>query len=146
MRSSAEYDSGSFVGRSRKTSILILLLVFAVGTALTLSGRQGAVTAQVDGEKLGVVGNYGEPVFVPLEEIIDVQLLEELERGEAVDAAESGNTLCGRYRNEAYGEYELRIYTRGGPYVAVRYGGGETLVFSLSSRRQTENLYANLTE
>lgn len=146
MRASGEYDTGSFVGRSRKTSILILLCLFAVGTVLTLSGRQGAVTAQVDEEKLGVVGSCGEPVFVPLADIHGIALIDALDAGTAVDAEESGNTMCGLYENEAYGQYELRIYTKGGPYVAVTYRDGQTLVFCLSTGRQTQKVYDELTD
>lgn len=144
MRSSAEYDSSSFVGRNRKHTFLILLLVFIVGTALALSGRQGTVTAQLDGEKLGVVGSYGAPVFVSLDEITGVLLTEELDPGVPVDGEESGKTMCGTYENDGYGVYELRIYTRDVLCIVVTYGDGETLVFNQSTRKQTRSMYEDM--
>ena len=144
MSSASEYASGSFVGRTRKHTFLILVLVFIVGTVLSLSGRQGSVVAQVDGEKLGVLGSYGETLFISMSEITQVSLVDELEFGTAVDAEGSGNTMCGTYENTAYGVYELRAYTKNGPYIVVTYGDGDVLVFNQASKRQTQAIFDDL--
>lgn len=143
MNSTSDYTSGSFK-KTRRYTLGFVLLLFAIGTILSLSGRQGSVTSQVDTEKLGVMGTYGETIFVMLEDITDVQLVDELDFGTAVDAVESGNTMCGTYENDAYGTYELRVYMKKSPFIVVTYGDGDVLVFNQTSKKQTEDIYEDL--
>lgn len=139
-------NSGASFGKARKYSIIIMVLIFLFGTLGALSGQHGSVTAQVDEEKLGVLGSSGDAVFVFLDDITQVQLIDELTVGSAVDAEETKNTMCGQYENEAYGTYTLLIYTKKRPCVVVTYGDGETLVFNQQTERQTKNIYEDLTQ
>lgn len=141
---SSEYASGNSYKKNRKYTLGFVILLFIIGTVLSLSGRQGSVTSQVDVEKLGVMGSYGETIFIPLEDITDVQLVDELDFGTAVDAEESGNTMCGTYENDAYGTYELRVYMKKSPFIVVAYGDGDILVFNQGSKKLTQNIYEDL--
>lgn len=123
---------------------MFVALLFIIGTVLSMTGKQGSVTAQVDGEKLGVMGTYGETIFIMLDDIVDAQLVNEMDFGTAVDAVETGNTICGTYNNDAYGTYALRVYTEKNPYIVVTYGDGEVLVFNQTSKKQTQNIYEDL--
>lgn len=143
MNSTSDYTSGSFK-KTRKYTLGVVLILFVIGTVLSLSGRQGSVVAQVDIEKLGVMGTYGETIFVSLNDITDVQLVEELDFGAAVDAEERGNTMCGTYENDVYGTYALRVYTKKSPYIVVTYGDGDILVFNQASKKQTQTIYEDL--
>lgn len=143
---SSQNNSGASYGKARKYSIIIIVLIFVFGTLRALSGQYGSVTAQVDEEKLGVLGSSEDAVFVFLDDITQVQLVDELTIGTAVDAEETKNTMCGQYENEAYGTYTLLIYTKERPCIVVTYGDGETLVFNQQTERQTKNIYEDLTE
>lgn len=124
---------------------MFVALLFIIGTVLSMTGRQGSVTAQVDGEKLGVMGTYGKTIFVMLDDVTDVQLVDEMDFGTAVDAAETGNTMCGTYDHDVYGAYELRVYMKKSPYIVVTYGEGDVLVFNQVSKRQTQDIYEDMT-
>lgn len=143
---SDQNNTRASTGKARRYSLIIIVLIFVFGTVRALSGQHGTVTAQVDEEKLGVVGSYGGAIFIYLEDITQVQLVEDLMTGTAVDAQETKNTMCGLYENEVYGTYTLQIYTEKQPYIVVTYGDGETLVFNQANKRQTENIYEDLTQ
>lgn len=143
---SSQNNFGFFSGKARRYTLIIMVLIFLFGTIRALSGQQGSVTAQVDDEKLGVLGSYGDAIFVYMEDITRVQLVDELTIGTAVDAQETKNTMCGLYENETYGTYTLHIYTKERPCIEVTYGDGETLVFNSSTERQTKNIYEDLTQ
>ena len=143
---SSQKNFGVFSGKARKYSVIIIVLIFLFGTLRALSGQYGSVTAQVDEEKLGVLGSSGDTVFIFLDDITQVQLVDELVIGSAVDAEETKNTMCGQYENEAYGTYTLLIYTRERPCIVVTYGDGETVVFNQQSKRLTKNIYEDLIE
>lgn len=143
---SNQNNSRASAGKARRYSLIIIVLIFVFGTVRALSGQYGTVTAQVDEEKLGVLGSYGDAVFIYKDDITQVQLVDELITGTAVDAQETKNTMCGLYENEAYGTYTLHVFTEKQPYVVVTYGDGEVLVFNQANKRQTENIYEDLTQ
>lgn len=83
-----EQSSNKKAGRSRKYTIIILLILFIIGTVQTLSGRTGSVIAQVDDNMLGVVGSYGDPVFVRLDEITRLELVDAVSFGRCLEGEE----------------------------------------------------------
>ncbi len=149
MASESDYknNAGPFAGKARRGTLVFVVLLFVIGTVLSMTGKTGAVTAQVDSRLLGVAASYGETLFIELESIKQVELVEEVDFGAAVDAEESGNTMCGTYKNDAYGEYQLRVYMKKSPFLVVTYGEeNAVLVFNQGSARLTEGLYEDLTE
>lgn len=138
--------SGPYAGKSRRSVLFFALLLFVIGTVLSLTGRQGAVTAQVDVEKLGVMGSYGDPVFIDLDEITEIQLVDEVDFGTIVDAQETGNTMCGTYRSDAYDTYDLYVFMKKSPFIVITYGAEDSvLVFNQASERLTKKMYEDLT-
>lgn len=132
--------------RSRWITTLFVILIFFFGTLFALRGDTGSVTAQVDTALLGVVGTYGDTVFIPLESIGDFYLTESLDIGTQVDGEVTKNTCSGQFSNEEFGEYTLHIYTDEAPYIVVRYGEGNTLVFNQGRERLTNGIYEDLQE
>lgn len=129
----------------RLITILIVAALFVIGLVQALSGSKGFVVASVDDQRLGVAGTYDErTVFVALDTITEVQLVDTFDFGACVDGQETGNTVSGIYSCEEFGEYTAHSYTEG-PYIIVHSSDG-VLVFNCGSRSNTEDLYEQLTE
>lgn len=144
----AEREHVSQIKRSRWITTLFVIVIFFFGTLFALKGDTGAVTAQVDGtgRMLGVLGTYGNASFISLDEIDEFWLTDDLDAGTLIEGEEKKNTSSGRYCNDEFGEYTLHIYTEQTPYIVVRYGEGEVLVFNQGRERLTEEIYEDLQE
>ena len=139
-----ERSSGKKAGRSRKYTLIILLILFIIGTVQALSGRTGSVTAQLDSSMLGVVGSYGDAVFVPFDEITRLELADTVSFGRCLEGEEKSNTMSGLYENDPFGRYTLHVYTSGSPYIIIGYGDGNTLVFNQKTEKLTREIYEDL--
>lgn len=148
MNRATEHEHISQIKRSRWITTLFVIVIFFFGTLFALKGDTGAVTAQVDatGKMLGVLGTYGNASFIPLDEIDEFWLTNDLDAGILVEGEEKKNTSSGRYHNDEFGEYTLHVYTDEAPYIVVRYGGGEILVFNQGRERLTKGIYEDLQE
>lgn len=144
----AENNYLSQIKRNRWITTLVVIVIFFFGTLFALKGDTGAVTAQVDktGGILGVLGTYGNACFVTLDEIDQFWLADDLDAGTMVEGEETKNTSSGLYRNNEFGEYTLHVYIDQAPYIVVRYGDGETLVFNQGRERLTRGIYEDLQE
>ncbi len=141
-----EREQVSQIKRSRLITTLFVIVIFFFGTLFALKRDTGAVTVQVDGNArmLGVLGTYGNPCFVPLDDINEFWLTDELDTGTMIEGEETKNTASGRYRNDEFGEYTLHVYFDQAPYIVVRYGDGETVVFNQGKERFTDDIYEEL--
>lgn len=148
MNQAAERDHISQIKRNRWITTIFVIVIFFFGTLFALKGDTGAVTAQVDatGKMLGVIGTYGSATFIPLDEIDEFWLTDDLDAGTMVEGEEKKNTSSGRYRNDEFGEYTLHVYNGQAPYIVIRYGEGETLVFNQGRERLTDGIYEDLQE
>ena len=144
----ADREHISQIRRSRWITTLFVIAIFFFGTLFALKGDTGAVTAQVDGNgnMLGVLGTYGDPCFISLDDIDEFWLTDHLETGTMVEGEETKNTSSGRYCNDEFGEYTLHIYTDQVPYIVVRYREEEILVFNQGRERLTDGIYEDLQE
>ena len=144
----AEREHISQIKRSRWITTLFVIVIFFFGTLFALKGNTGAVTAQVDGtgKMLGVLGTYGDACFISLDEIDEFWLAYDLDAGTMVEGEATNNTFSGRYCNDEFGEYTLHVYTDQAPYIVVRYGDGEILVFNQGRERLTDGIYKDLQE
>ena len=134
---------GPSLNQGRLLTILIVAALFAIGTVQTLSGSRGYITTAMDEVHLGVCGTYGGTLFVELDTITDVQLVDALSFGTRIEGAETGNTVSGIYTNEAFGSYWVHAYTDVPAYILVTYPEG-VLVFNCESAAKTETLYSSL--
>ncbi len=134
------------VKRSRLITTIFVIIIFFFGTLFTLKGNYGSVSAQVNDTLLGVVGTYGDAIFVELNDVEDFWLADKLEKGVLIEGEETKNTCSGRYKNQEYGEYVLHIYSDNAPYIVIRYGEGNTLVFNQARERFTHDVYEDLKE
>jgi len=115
-----------YEGDTRKTAIpkawtaievLIVVVLFLIGTIQALTGSKGFVTVEVDDQHLRVSGTYGSPVFLKLDTIADVQLVDSFDFGPCIDGETTGNTVSGTYSCEEYGIYTVHAYTSD-PYIS----------------------------
>ena len=140
----AEDNYQAQLKRNRWITTLIFILILFFGSLFALRGNSGSVTAQVNDTLLGVVGTYGDPTFVSLDEIEQLQLTETMDFGAQVDGETKDNTMSGVYHNEEFGDYTLHVYHEKAPYIIVKYNGGNILVFNLGRASLTNEMYEDL--
>lgn len=140
----SEQNYHSQIKRNRWITTLIFILILFFGSLLAIRGNSGSVTVQVNDTMLGVLGSYGDASFIPLEEIEELQLIENLDVGIQIEGETTDNTHSGTYQNEEFGEYILHIYTDKSPYIVVRHSGGKILVFNLGRESLTTGTYEDL--
>lgn len=142
----ADREQFSQIKRSRLITTLFVIGIFFFGTLFALKGDTGAVTVQVDGnaKMLGVLGTYGDPCFIFMDDIDEFWLTDDLDAGTMIEGEETKNTVSGRFRNDEFGEYTLHAYIDQASYIVVRYGDGEIMVFNQGNRRFTNDIYEDL--
>lgn len=131
------------IKRGRLVSIIIIAALFLIGIVQTLTGSTGVVSTEINDEYLGVSGTYGDPVFLKLDTISDVQLVDTFDFGTCIDGEETGNTVSGTYSCEEYDEYIAHAYINK-PCIIVHSPSG-VLVFNCGSASNTEKMYDQLT-
>lgn len=135
-----------FSGRTRQYTIILLIVIFVFVTYRALNGRHGTISAETDSKLLGVVGTYGDTVFVAFADMTQVELVNTVTFGTMLEGDERKNTMSGRYENDAFGPYTLHVYPASSPYIVISYGDGETLVFNQRTARQTQAIYQDILE
>lgn len=109
------------------TGILVLVLLIVIYTIYSMNGGGGAeVTIGVDEEKIGIVMDSDEAVFISLEDVEDVALIENYSETDYPDYTE--------YISDASGDV-LIITTKDGGYAA-----------NTSTDNATEKAYQEITE
>lgn len=131
--------------RGRRLAFLMIVVLFVIGIVQVLSGSSGFVTAEADGKLLGVCGTYGDPVFLELNTITDVQLVDSFDYGTCVEGEEVGKTISGIYSCDTLGQYTVHAYTSVDSCIIVTHPEG-VLVFNCSSGSLTEQMYKELLE
>lgn len=128
----------------RKTTTIIIAALFLIGIIQSLTGSKGYITTEVNDEYLGVSGTYGEPVFLELSTITEVQLVDPFDFGICIEGEETGNTVSGTYSCGEYGTYTVHAYTE--ELCIVVHSPGGVLVFNCGSKSHTEDMYEQLAE
>lgn len=128
--------------RGRLITIIIIAALFLIGIVQTLTGSTGVVTTEINDQYLGVSGTYGDPVFLKLDTVSDVQLVESFDFGVCIDGEETGNTVSGTYSCEEYDEYVAHAYIDE-PCIIIHSPSG-VLAFNCASASRTEKMYDQL--
>jgi hypothetical protein len=148
MRTIENYqDAHASFLRSREDArrmIVFALLIMAVIMVRQFTGDSGTVSTSQGDEYLGV-GGVDSSVFVYYDQITDVELVKQLDRGTFVDGVDGKKVWNGTYCNEAYGEYQLYAYENPQEYIVVKYSGG-VLVYNCYRASDTEQAYRSLQE
>lgn len=110
--------------RSSSLIVIILLLLGAIGYNMITGG---GISLDMDDKAVAVVGEAGT-VFVLFEDISDIELVRELDIGEKTGDDYDGKLSQGKYKNSAFGEYELYISAEAPPYVVIRHANGVLVV------------------
>ena len=131
-------------GKSRKFTVIIIVLFFLIGTIQALTGSRGFVTTEINDQYLGVDGTYGDPVFLELTTISDVRLEETFDFGTCIEGEETKNTVSGTYSNDEFDSYTVHAYLKE-PCIILHHPNG-VLVFNCGSDSHTEDMYEQLSE
>lgn len=142
--SAEKADGTTSFTKGRKFAAIIIVILFLIGTAQVLTGSRGFVTAEINEQYLGVDGTYGDPVFLELASISDVQFVDSFDFGTCIEGEETKNTVSGTYSCEQYSEYTAHAYTNE-PCIVVHSPSG-VLVFNCGSDSHTEDMFEQLTE
>ena len=129
-------------------SIGILVIIFIIGTVPVLLGKSGSVTVNLDkaNSLFGILGAYGDTVFIKLEDIDEIYLADNLDFGTMVEGKELRNIMSGIYSNDEFGTYQLHVYYKKAPFIVMKYGDGKVIVFNQSSEKYTKQVFEQLTE
>lgn len=130
--------------RRRFLPTIIIVALFLFGIFQALTGATGVVNTEINDQYLGVSGTYGDPVFLKLDTISDVQLADTFNFGTCIDGETTGNTVSGTYSCEAYDEYTAHAYIDE-PCIIVHSPSG-VLVFNCGSASYTQKMYNQLIE
>lgn len=128
--------------KGRQFAAIIIIALFLIGTIQALTGSRGFVTTGINDDYLGVDGTYGDPVFLELASISNVQLVDPFDFGTCIEGEETKNTVSGTYSCSEYGTYSVHAYTDE-PCIVVHSPSG-ILVFNCGSNSHTEDLYNQL--
>lgn len=129
--------------KGRKWAAVIIVALFLIGTVQALTGSKGFVTSEINDQYLGVDGTYGDPVFLELTTVSDVQLVDSFNFGTCIEGEETKNTVSGLYSNAEYESYTVHAYT-GKACIILRHPGG-VLVFNCGSDTNTKKMFNQLT-
>ena len=130
--------------RGRKLAAIIIAALFLIGIIQALTGSKGFVTTEINNQYLGVCGTYGEPVFLALNTITDVQLVDSFDFGSCIEGEETKNTVSGTYSCTQYDKYVAHAYLDEACIIVHSSSG--VLVFNCGSDSHTEDMYAQLAE
>lgn len=130
--------------KGRKLATIIIAALFLIGIIQALTGSRGFVTTEINDTHLGVDGTYGDPVFLELASISDVQLVDPFDFGTCIEGEETKNTVSGTYSCAEYGTYTVHAYID--EMCIVVQGPDGTFVFNCGSNSHTEDLYTQLAE
>lgn len=130
--------------KGRKVATIIIVALFLIGIIQALTGSRGFVTTEINDQYLGVDGTYGDPVFLELASISDVQLVDTFDFGTCIEGEETKNTVSGTYSCNEYGTYTVHAYINEACIIVHSPDG--VLVFNCGSDSHTEDFYTQLAE
>lgn len=136
-------DNAPFA-KGRKFASIIIVVLFLIGFLQVLTGSRGVVTTEINDLYLGVDGTYGDPVFLELAAISDVQLVEPFDFGTCIEGEETKNTVSGTYSSDEYGPFTAHAYINE-PCIVVHHSNG-VLVFNCGSDSHTKKMYTQLVD
>lgn len=123
--------------------IVVLVLLFIYGQMNGSSDKYITMTPDED----GIVFSCGERFETQIlyEDIASMELVDELDLGESVESTKKGKLVAGTYENDAYGTYELAVYTNVNRFVVITLSDG-IFVVNYTTETETAQLYEALLE
>lgn len=130
--------------------LIICAVIVVVVLLFQNSHNNGAISVLLseDDTQLAVVGVDGTEHVLVYSELESVELLSGLSdfvRGEQLSGETRETITSGRFRNDAYGEYELHVTNKLDNYIVAR-GADGVLVFNYEANETTEVLYDYINE
>ena len=139
--------------RARRTGwrdVIICLVIIVVALLIQESRDPRAISLRLspDEEKLTVLGPDAAEHALVFADVESVELftgLQELDRGEQLSGESTKTLTSGRFRSDAFGEYELHVMNKLHNYIVAR-GADGTLVFNFESDETTKVIYDYICE
>lgn len=124
--------------------IIVVVLLFRIGRG----GQTVSLFWSEDNTQLTVTGVDGTEHMLVFSELESVELhhgLADFDRGEQCSGEMTKTVTSGRFRNDAYGEYELHVMNDLDHYIVAR-GSDGVLVFNYEADGTTDGVYEFIRE
>lgn len=132
-----------FATHTGKTISALLLVVIVVIILVINVGNGGSVAYEIDDSNLAVVCLNRGPVFVSIETITGISMVDTFRMDRTVEANSWDDGWCGTYENDEYGQFTLFAYSSCGKYIVVEHTAG-VLIFNSKTEKATTKAYEEL--
>ncbi len=124
----------------RRNIIFIVVIIAAVLIFSFLTSSGNAIVIAIENNILIVYGLEDYSLEIPVEDILEISYLEDLDRGEPAGGTDDGTFSYGVWENDTLGTYQLYAYTEVASCILVRTAD-EAYVFNSSSDDLTQFYY-----
>jgi hypothetical protein len=103
------------------------------------------VGSNIDEHMLGLSVDSNETIFIDLDKVRSVELVEELGAWELLDGSGDEKYIFGTCSTERYGDAQVCAYLTGRSYIVLEMEQ-ETFIYNLSTERKTEKDFRTLSD
>jgi len=126
---------------SWKSTLLWTVIVIAVFTLVqSIQGGGHSLTAEVDDSRVGIVCDRYDAVFLELDEIEDLQLVDSMETFVPSGGGQDRSFTYGSFESDLYGSVTVMAWTERSKFILIRTADS-ALLFNCSRDRDTEKTY-----
>jgi len=127
---------------------LIRIIAIFVGVTVYFIARSGSSPYSISmaDQTIRVTGGNEYSYSLPMESIDSVELTEIENFGECIQDACDGKHICGIFKNEQFGQYDIWTIKKIDPVIVITDKGGHVFVVNYESARSTQELYKALLE
>lgn len=127
---------------------LIFIIVIFVGVTIYFIARNGSspYSFSISDQTIKLAGSNDYSYSLPISSIKSMELTEIDDYGEAVKDASDRSHICGTYRNDQFGQYDLWVIKKISQVIVITDTDGHVLVINYENARSTQELYKALDE
>lgn len=131
-----------------KWNLIVIAAIF-VGVSLYFIFRGSAATPytiSMANDAITVKGTDAYSYVLPMSDVASAEIVTIEDFGEFISGASNRTHMCGVYRNDQFGEYDIWIVKKVQSYIAVTDKDGHVLVINFESAKSTEELCKAINE
>lgn len=140
-----EYTAPPATKQQKRNKILVLVLILALLALLAALLFSGEITYTLGDDGLKIESTVASGLEVSYEEMDEIQLVEDFDKGARVMGYGSFRLSMGFFQNEALGDYTLYAYNSCEGVILIR-SGEKYLAINARTEEETLALYENLLE
>ncbi len=127
---------------------LILIIAIFVGVTVYFIARNGSSPYSISmaDQTIKVTGENDYSYSLSMDSIDSVELTEIEDHGECILDACDGKHICGIFKNEQFGQYDIWTIKKISPVVVITDKNGHVFAVNYESARSTQELYKALLE